>query len=102
MQTPVVNAEVAARLHAIIRRSEKIPRHELSCRGISLNRASLTVWRQGQRLMLTHKEVAILEVFLTHHVRVITQAFLKQNLHRWQNDTRSNIIEAHIYNLRKS
>ncbi|STB68600.1 two-component system response regulator [Citrobacter freundii] len=101
MQCPVVDAEVAARLSAIIRRSHTRATPVLTHQGVTLDTGSRVVSQGSEVIILTARETLILELFLLHKNRVITRTLLESQLCTWHRDICSNVAEVHVSRLRR-
>ncbi|MGE3310405.1 MAG: response regulator transcription factor [Limisphaerales bacterium] len=93
--------ELLARLRAIIRRSAGQPRPELAVRDVLIDTRSRTVTRAGQPVPLTAREYAILEYLALHRGSVISRTTLYEHLFDETDDTLSNLIDVHIFSIRK-
>jgi two-component system response regulator QseB len=98
---PFALAEVAARLRALIRRShgQAAPRYVHGA--LEFDPQGRTATLAGVLLELTGREIALLELLLTHKGRVLPRALLEEKLYGWAQDVESNAVEVHIHNLRK-
>ena len=93
--------ELLARLRALIRRSANQPRVTLSLGEILIDTAARTVTRAGEMVTLTAREYVLLEYLALHRGTVITRTDLYEHLFDENEATRSNILEVHVFNLRK-
>lgn len=93
--------ELAARLHALLRRSHQRAAPVLSHKGIVLDPAARTVTLDGQSIDLSLREFTLLEELLENEGRVLTRQRLEQSLYGWNADVESNAIEVHVHHLRK-
>jgi two-component system OmpR family response regulator len=93
--------ELLARLRALIRRSagQSHPRIELD--EVSIDTRARTVSRRGQPVTLTAREYAILEYLAVHRGKVITRTTLYEHLFDERDDTLSNLIDVHVFSIRK-
>lgn len=98
---PVALEVLAARLRAIIRRSDGCVNNELVIGGLSLNPTSYEVKRGRSLIKLSKKEFALLHVLMASAGRVLTKAQLEEQLYSWGHEVESNTIEVHIHNIRK-
>ena len=97
---PFAFAELIARLHALLRRSQLTRPLVLTVGDLSLDPLSHAVTRAGTPIDLTPKEYAILEVLMRHAGEVLTRAGLGERLWRGDEDI-SNLVDVHISHLRK-
>jgi two-component system response regulator PhoP len=93
--------EVIARARALIRRGKGVSNPMLCVAGIQLNSLEQTVQRNGVPVDLSPTEYRILE-YLMHRPRVIvSKREILEHLYDYNWEHHSNVIEAHISNLRR-
>jgi two-component system, OmpR family, response regulator len=97
---PFAFAELLARLHALLRRSDITRPVVLSIGDLSLDPVSHVVTRSGTPVNLTPKEYAILEALMRHPGEVLTRASLGERLWRDDDDV-NNLVDVHVSHLRK-
>lgn len=101
MTKPFDLGELIARARALIRRGKGVRTTVLEMGCIRLNLAEQTVSVEGQFVDLSRTEFRILE-YLIHHPRtVISKLELMEHLYDWTWEHHSNVIEAHVSNLRR-
>jgi two-component system response regulator PhoP len=93
--------ELIARVKALIRRGKGIASPQLTLRDLELNTLSQTVRRGGQRIELSPMEYRILEYLMHHPDAVVSKRELLEHLYDYNWERHSNVIEAHISNLRR-
>jgi two-component system OmpR family response regulator len=93
--------ELFARLRAIIRRAVNHTRAVLDIGDVVIDTAARTVTRGGQAVTLTAREYVVLEYLALHRGEVTSRTTLYEHLFDEDEDTLSNILDVHIYNLRK-
>jgi DNA-binding response OmpR family regulator len=98
---PVALEVLAARLRAIIRRSEGVSQNEIKCGDLLLSPQSFKAEINGEELNLSKKEFALLHTLMLSSGRVLTKGQLEGQLYSWGHEVESNAIEVHIHNLRK-
>ena len=98
---PFALTEVAARLQALIRRRHGQLQPELKHGKVVMSPNSHSVWIDGEAISLKSRELALLELFLRNHGRVLTRSQLEEKLYSWDDDVSSNAVEVHIHHLRK-
>lgn len=98
---PVALEVLAARLRALIRRSEGAAQNELQVGDIVLNPMSYQVFLDHQEINLSKKEFALLHALMLSSDRVLTKSQLEDQLYSWGHEVESNALEVHIHNLRK-
>ncbi len=94
-------AELFARLRAVIRRAADQPSPEIALGPVMLNTLSRTVLADGKRIPLTSKEYMILEYLAQHSNKVVSRTELYEHVFDDQEDSMSNLLDVHIYNIRK-
>ncbi len=93
--------ELLARLRALLRRSSRIiDFSEIKMAGITLNRESKTVTKNGKDIVLTPKEFKLLELLMENPKRVFTRETLLNRIFGYNYISDTNIIDVHISHLR--
>ncbi len=101
LSKPFDLGELLARIKALIRRAKGVSTPVLVVSDLELNTLQQTVRRQGRSLDLSPTEYRILE-YLMHRPRaVVSQQELLEHLYDFDWEHHSNVIEAHISNLRR-
>jgi DNA-binding response OmpR family regulator len=98
---PFAFAELLARLHALLRRSNLTRPVVLSVADLTLDPTSHRVTRGGARIGLTPKEYAILEVLMRHAGEVVTRARLGEGVWEDEHDSLTNLVDVHVSHLRR-
>jgi DNA-binding response OmpR family regulator len=98
---PVDMEELAARLHALIRRAGGRASSRIRIGEVEIDPDTRQTWKAGQVVELSAKEFAVLEMLLQNTGRVLTRAQLEQSLYGWSEGADSNTIEVFIHHLRK-
>ena len=93
--------ELIARVKALIRRGKGIVSPIFTVRDIELNSLEKTVKRAGQLVELSPMEYRILEYLLHNPRTVVSKRQLLEHLYDYNWERHSNVIEAHISNLRR-
>lgn len=93
--------EFIARIKALLRRPRQSLPIELKVQDLTLNTASKKVFRSGKEIPLTLKEFNLLEYLMRHTNQAISREQILFNLWDFDFDSFSNIVDAHIKNLRK-
>jgi two-component system OmpR family response regulator len=92
--------ELLARVHALARR-EAGPRPTVLCVGdLRLNPATHQVWRGTDEIMLSAREVAILEAFMRRPGHVLSRYDLLERGWDGEFDHRSNVVDVAVRRLR--
>ena len=66
-----------------------------------LDTAARTVTRSGDSVAVTPREFAILEYLMLQRGKVVTRAMLYEHLFDENDDSLSNLIDVHVFNLRR-
>jgi two-component system response regulator PhoP len=101
LSKPFDLGELIARAKALIRRGKGASHPLLAVADIEVNTLEQTVRRAGRLIDLSPTEYRILE-YMVHRPRVIvSKRELLEHLYDYNWEHHSNVIEAHISNLRK-
>jgi DNA-binding response OmpR family regulator len=101
LSKPFDLGELIARAKALIRRGKGASHPVLAIADIEVNTLEQTVRRAGRVIDLSPTEYRILE-YMVHRPRVIvSKRELLEHLYDYNWEHHSNVIEAHISNLRK-
>jgi two-component system, OmpR family, response regulator len=98
---PVDLRELAARLRALIRRAHGNAAPTLQLGEIVLDTNAQSVTLAGQPVTLTGREYALLEFLAHRRGRIVTRTQLYEHLHDETDNPISNLIDVHVFNLRK-
>lgn len=93
--------ELAARLRALIRRSNGSVVSVIEHGDLRLDPAARTATLQGQQVELASREFDLLHELLLGTGRVLTRVQLESRLYPWGEEIGSNAIEVHVHHLRK-
>jgi two-component system OmpR family response regulator len=93
--------ELFARLRAIIRRGVNLSRTVLEIGEVRIDTAGRLVSRAGDPVTLTAREYVVLEYLALHRGEVVTRTALYEHLFDENEETLSNILDVHVFNLRK-
>ena len=93
--------ELIARAKALIRRGKGAAHPTLTALGISLNTLEQTVHRSGTLVDLSPTEYRILEYLIHHPRKIVSKEELLEHLYDYNWEHHSNVIEAHVSNLRR-
>ena len=93
--------ELLARVRALIRRAAGQPKSNLELGDIIIDTRARTVNRAGQPITLTAREYAILEYLALHRGKVVSRTDLYEHLFDESDDTLSNLVDVHIFSIRK-
>ena len=98
---PVDLDELAARLHALVRRAHGKTQTTLQLRDVVMDPGARQVSRHGEAISLSTREFDLLQALLLNAGRVLSREQLEQHLYRWGHEVESNTIEVHIHHLRR-
>jgi two-component system OmpR family response regulator len=93
--------ELLARLRALIRRAARQAQAVLQVRDVEIDLRSRSVRRAGAPVSLTPREYGILEYLALHSDEVVTRTALYEHLFDETDDTLSNLIDVHVFSIRK-
>ena len=93
--------ELIARAKALIRRGKGAAHPMLAALDVELNTLEQTVRRAGALVDLSPTEYRILEYLIHHPRKIVSKRELLEHLYDYNWEHHSNVIEAHVSNLRK-
>jgi len=93
--------ELLARIRALIRRTAGQARPEIQLGDLVLDTRAKMVRRAGANIPLTAREYSILEYLALHRGEVVTRTELYEHLFDETDDTLSNLLDVHVFSLRK-
>lgn len=94
-------SELLARIRALIRRAAGQANPKLILGEIAIDTRARSVTRKGEAVTLTAREYRILEYLALHSGAVISRTALLDHLADENNESVSNLIDVHIFSLRK-
>jgi two-component system OmpR family response regulator/two-component system response regulator QseB len=98
---PIAIAELAARLRALVRRSQGAAGDRLRIGDLEIDPAARTVRYRGHPVELQPREFAVLLELALNAGRVLTRPQLEARLYEWDQALESNAIEVHVHHLRR-
>lgn len=98
---PFALKEVQARLNALIRRNHGSTNPLITFKHITFNPQTRTVTSNGETVMMSPREVALLELLLLNKNKVLSKEMIENKIYSWDDDVQSNAVEVHIHHLRK-
>jgi DNA-binding response OmpR family regulator len=98
---PFSFAELAARVRALVRRSQVERPRVLEVGELRLDPAGRQAWRGPTELELSAKEFALLELFLTHPGVVLTRTRILEHVWDFAFDPTSNVVDQYVGYLRR-
>lgn len=93
--------ELLARLRALIRRSAGQARPLLEVGDVVIDQAAKAVSLEGKPVVLTAREYAMVEFLALRRGEVVTRTELYEHLMDENDDTLSNLLDVHVFNIRK-
>lgn len=98
---PFALAEVAARIKALIRRHNDTVTPIITHGNISFNPYTRTVQLEGKDVVLSPKELTVLELLLNNKNKVLSKETIENKIYSWSEEVSSNAVEVHVHHLRK-
>jgi two-component system, OmpR family, response regulator len=98
---PFSFAELSARISALVRRATTaVDPFELTYADVSLDLRTRRVTRDGTRIHLQAKELALLEYFLRNPERVLSKTMILEHVWEYGFDPQTNIVDVLVSRLR--
>jgi two-component system OmpR family response regulator len=98
---PFSFGELAARLDALVRRSQAAEfQRALAVGDLRMDLLSRKVFRGDKPIQLQPREFKLLELLMRHAGQVVTRTMLLENVWDYHFDPQTNVIDTHISNLR--
>ncbi len=94
-------SELFARLRALIRRSTGNTTPKIELGNVILDTRARTVSLDGENVSLTAREYGILEYLALHRGALVTRTELYEHLFDESDDTLSNLLDVHVFSIRK-
>ena len=101
MTKPFDLGELIARARALIRRGKNLKQTSLTIGDVTLSPTEQTVSVKGKMVELSPTEYRVLEYMMHHPRNVISKRELLEHLYDFTWEHHSNVIEAHVSNLRR-
>lgn len=98
---PFDTEELLARLRALIRRCAGQCRPVIELGAVRIDTQARLVTRHEQPVSLTAREYAILEYLAVHRGQLVTRTDLYEHLFDETDDSLSNLIDVHVFGIRK-
>ncbi len=98
---PVAIVELAARLRALVRRSQGAASGQFEIGELRIDPAARAVVFRGKLVELQPREFALLQELALHAGRVLTRSQMEAKLYEWDRALDSNAIEVHVHHLRR-
>jgi len=93
--------ELAARIRSGLRRGAGHAAPEIEVHGVRLNPATKEVSRNGEPVMLSAREYALVEALMLRPGQVLSRAQLQERMYSWSEDVESNTVEVYIHAVRR-
>lgn len=98
---PIVFAELAARIRAVLRRRGHRLQAVLTVADLALNRVAHTVERCGRSVDLSPREFALLEFLMQHAGKPVPRTAIVENVWKTNFDLSTNVVDVYINYLRR-
>lgn len=98
---PYEMEELLARIRALLRRASGRAEPVYEHQGVCINPATREVTVNGEPVVLSGREWAVLEPLLARPGLVLSRAQLEEKLYDWKHEISSNAVEVYIHGLRK-
>jgi DNA-binding response OmpR family regulator len=98
---PFALAELTERLRALLRRSGDIMGQVLEVGDLALDTRARQVFLRGQPLVLSGRELTLLELLMRRSGRVILKQHVEDQLFGLDSDVGSNALEVQVHRLRR-
>lgn len=93
--------ELLARIRALLRRASGRAEPVYEHQGVCINPATREVTVNGEPVLLSGREWAVLEPLLARPGLVLSRAQLEEKLYDWKHEISSNAVEVYIHGLRR-
>jgi DNA-binding response OmpR family regulator len=93
--------ELGARIRAVLRRQSGRAQPLLQHGAVTLDPATRQVIRDGQPVLLSAREYAVLELLMQRPGAVLSRAMIEDRLYGWGEEIESNAVSVYVHQLRK-
>jgi two-component system response regulator QseB len=93
--------ELAARIRAVVRRRAGRADSVIRAGDVTFDPASHRVTLRGKELVLSARELALLEALLHRRGAILSRAQLEESIYGWGEEVGSNAVEVYVHSLRK-
>jgi len=93
--------ELGARMRAVLRRHGGRADTAIECDGVRLDPATKQVTLHGEPVVLSAREIAMLEALMQRPGAILSRAQLEDRLYGWGDEIESNAISVYIHQLRR-
>jgi two-component system, OmpR family, response regulator len=98
---PFEMGELVARIRALVRRARGIAENEIALGRLVLDLKGRRALVDGERVDVSARELAVLEILATRAGRVVSKDALMKSLYEWEDDVSPNAIEIYVHRVRK-
>jgi two-component system response regulator QseB len=93
--------ELAARIRAVLRRRAGRADGVIQAGEVTFDPASRRVTLRGKELVLSARELALLEALLHRRGAILSRAQLEERIYGWGEEVGSNAVEVYVHALRR-
>jgi DNA-binding response OmpR family regulator len=93
--------ELTARIRAVLRRHAGRGQSAITFGGVTLDPATRQVTRDGEPVLLSAREFAVLEALMQRPGALLSRAQLEDRLYGWGEEIESNAVSVYIHQLRR-
>jgi DNA-binding response OmpR family regulator len=93
--------ELGARMRAVLRRQAGRAAPTLEHEGVTLDPATRQVSVDGEPVLLSAREFAVLEALMQRPGAMLSRAQLEDRLYGWGEEVESNAVSVYVHQLRK-
>ena len=93
--------ELGARIRALLRRHAGRAQPVLAHGGVTLDPATRQVMRDGQPVLLSAREYAVLGLLMQRPGAVLSRAQIEDRLYGWGEEIESNAVSVYVHQLRR-
>jgi DNA-binding response OmpR family regulator len=93
--------ELSARIRSAVRRSCGRSEPDIQIRDVSINPGTRKVLKNGEAVMLSAKEYAVVEALIQRPGQMLSRAQLEERIYGWGGEVDSNAVLVHIHQIRQ-
>jgi DNA-binding response OmpR family regulator len=93
--------ELSARIRSAARRSAGYVEPEITILDVHIQPANRLITRNGQPVLLSAREYAIVEALMLRPGAILSRAQLEERLYGWGDEIASNAVEVHVHGIRR-
>lgn len=98
---PFVFEELLARVRALVRRKYEAKSPVIQILDMEIDTTQRVVRRAGERIELSRREYALLELLASKTGQVVTRESIWENIYEFNSEADSNVVDVFIGHLRK-